>query len=521
MKNDNHKIRCAPENTGISLSNPDEVLFGKRAKQRLPVLAIMCSFVSFSIFAPIFVTYTPKHYCKSNSWNTSNGIKVNGNVTKCHSTEMENITLYEYESCPGELVYDRSQGNSMTIEFNLVCDSSWKKPVVASSILLGYFIGSIIGSPISDRYGRKTILVASIIIYAISSLFCSFSVSFLMVLSSLLFVGISTLIMYYTAFILAQEMVPVNKKAIAATAMNLGYISGYLFLTLSFYLIRDWRWLYRLTSIISAVYFIPFLWFVPESPKWLLNNKSKQNSTTFKTKKLQDLEDKDVNTGQLDSRVRRCCRFKLLQNSILVKRCALICLMWIVCNLGFYILNLNTSNLGGSIFVNSLVVGCVGMASYLCAMVWLKKVGRRKSFACSLTLSSIFCICSPSMKIVHITAGMVFSMVGIHFMTTSISIAVVWAGELFPTSLRNSYLGLASLSSSVFTIATPFVVYAGEELSYSIPFYIAGCLGAVTVVLSLLLPETLETDLPNTTEEAMALESKRMKIFQQLRFGKA
>ena len=50
---------------------------------------------------------------------------------------------------------------------------------------------------------------------------------------------------------------------------------------------------------------------------------------------------------------------------------------------------------------------------------------------------------------------------------------------------------------------------AGEEVDLSIPFYVMGGVSFVGVYVTLLLPDTSKTMLPNTLEESLALENKK------------
>ena len=54
-----------------------------------------------------------------------------------------------------------------------------------------------------------------------------------------------------------------------------------------------------------------------------------------------------------------------------------------------------------------------------------------------------------------------------------------------------------------------FIVRSGEELDLSIPFHVMGGVSFVGVYVTLRLPETSKSLLPNTVEEALALERKK------------
>ena len=75
------------------------------------------------------------------------------------------------------------------------------------------------------------------------------------------------------------------------------------------------------------------------------------------------------------------------------------------------------------------------------------------------------------------------------------------AMELFPTSVRQSGIGLATLISQAISIGGPYVIFLGQydlKLPYVIMFVVCAT-GALAVAL---LPETLGARLPETLEEA-------------------
>ena len=80
-------------------------------------------------------------------------------------------------------------------------------------------------------------------------------------------------------------------------------------------------------------------------------------------------------------------------------------------------------------------------------------------------------------------------------------VSYVQAIELFPTSVRQSGIGFATLISQTISIGGPYVIYLGApdlKLPYLILFLVCAA-GALAVSL---LPETLGARLPETLEEA-------------------
>lgn len=86
-------------------------------------------------------------------------------------------------------------------------------------------------------------------------------------------------------------------------------------------------------------------------------------------------------------------------------------------------------------------------------------------------------------------------------------VSYVQAIELFPTSVRQSGIGFATLISQTISIGGPYVIYLGAtdlKLPYLIMFLV--CFAGATAVS--LLPETLGARLPETLEEASTFGAK-------------
>uniref|UniRef100_H2YM53 Major facilitator superfamily (MFS) profile domain-containing protein n=1 Tax=Ciona savignyi TaxID=51511 RepID=H2YM53_CIOSA len=125
--------------------------------------------------------------------------------------------------------------------------------------MIGCLVGSIFGGAISDRFGRKHTLIATFIIHIILHLPQSFLTTYTQYIIGVFIAGFVHIVQYLTSYVLAQEIVPPNKRAFAALATNICFGVGYLFVPLAAYFIRDWRWFLR-AYVIAGVCYFPLLW---------------------------------------------------------------------------------------------------------------------------------------------------------------------------------------------------------------------------------------------------------------------
>uniref|UniRef100_F6VRV0 Major facilitator superfamily (MFS) profile domain-containing protein n=2 Tax=Ciona intestinalis TaxID=7719 RepID=F6VRV0_CIOIN len=122
------------------------------------------------------------------------------------------------------------------------------------------------------------------------------------------------------------------------------------------------------------------------------------------------------------------------------------------------------------------------------------------------------CLITPMLRSANVNIGLASAMIGKFFITTAMSIVILYTGELFPTLLRNTAYGIASMTARIGSAISPFIIFAGETMNLSIPFYVTGCLSVLSTFLIIWLPETKVTGLPNTVEEALELEIYRTKF---------
>ncbi|XP_016127782.1 solute carrier family 22 member 13-like isoform X1 [Sinocyclocheilus grahami] len=85
------------------------------------------------------------------------------------------------------------------------------------------------------------------------------------------------------------------------------------------------------------------------------------------------------------------------------------------------------------------------------------------------------------------------------------SICNVYIQELFPTSIRQTAMGLGASAARVASMLAP-VVNMLEVYHFTIPTLVLGSLALASGITAFLLPETRHTELPGSTEEA---EGKR------------
>nr|CAB3266155.1 solute carrier family 22 member 4-like [Phallusia mammillata] len=491
----------------------------------LLLLSFPMSSLAYMIFVPNFLYNVPNHRCKlanesnTNESFTNNSVMWNQTVQmdpQCQrlaNTTKNPIGSVETEGCLDGWQYSKDMGVTVVTEFDLVCDDAWKRPTIQCIFMIGLMIGSLLGGTLSDRFGRRVVLLSSFLGGGLLLLILSFSHNYWCFVAVIFFLGAIHILTYSSIFIMAQESVPEHQRALAALGINFSFGIGFLYVPLAGYFIKDWRWLLRIVSIARCAYFPLLALLLKESPMWLdqTRRKSQVVSSDRKqlNKKLSEAEVEDITALKMLKTSLLC------SNSVLRNRLLMACFLWNVTFLCFYTLSLNSANLGGNIYINCVFGALVDMASYLCMFLLLRKTGRRNSLSLCIFISGAFCLLTPPLRPLNETVGVAASMIGRFFVTTSMSIAILFTGEMFPTLLRNTSVGIASMSARIGSALSPYLIFSGEMIDLAIPFYVMGILAIIGSFFTLILPETSNAPLPDTLKDALALNKYRLDIIRR------
>ena len=185
------------------------------------------------------------------------------------------VFVYLFGSLGGLLFgYDTGviSGAILFIQDQLNLDS-WGQGWVVSSVLLGAVLGSALLGPLSDRLGRRVLILISAVIFFVGALGSGLATGVTILILSRIVLGMgvgvaSSLIPTYLS-----EMSPVHMRGfltglfqlMVMTGILLAYITNYAFA--GFY--TGWRWMLGCAALPSAILFFGAL-VLPESPRFLI-----------------------------------------------------------------------------------------------------------------------------------------------------------------------------------------------------------------------------------------------------------
>jgi sugar porter (SP) family MFS transporter len=171
------------------------------------------------------------------------------------------------------------------IKANAISPTGWAQ----SCALLGCLMGALISGALSDRFGRKPILIAAAANFVLSSIGIAFADTFSVFVSWRILGGVSIGLASNISPLYISEIAPAAQRGLLVAINQLTIVIGVLAAQFVNWCIArpvpdtisiedlartwngtiGWRWMFAACAIPSLLFFVSS-WFVPESPRWLV-----------------------------------------------------------------------------------------------------------------------------------------------------------------------------------------------------------------------------------------------------------
>ena len=141
-----------------------------------------------------------------------------------------------------------------------------------SNIILGCVIGSGLSGHLSDRFGRKKVLLVAALFFTVSACLSAFPRTFAELIIARFIGGIAIGASMISALYIA-EIAPARIRGFLVSLNQFAIVIGILMTyIINLFLVNigenNWRWMFA-SEMIPALLFFIGLFFVPESPRWL------------------------------------------------------------------------------------------------------------------------------------------------------------------------------------------------------------------------------------------------------------
>uniref|UniRef100_A0A3B3ZXA3 Major facilitator superfamily (MFS) profile domain-containing protein n=1 Tax=Periophthalmus magnuspinnatus TaxID=409849 RepID=A0A3B3ZXA3_9GOBI len=239
------------------------------------IFFVLCASImpnGFGAFTLVFLTDVPPHHCTVPEANlTEEWQKEQSRCSRYRLDVVLDLWAKGFEPCVDGWTYSKDIYHSTLVtEFDLVCHDEWKQPLTASVFYAGVTVGSLFSGELSDKFGRKPILFATMAVQTIFTFIQVFANSWILFTVLLFFNGLGQMSNFVAALVLGAEILTGHARVMySSVATNSAFALGYMLLPLFAYFLRDWRGLTLGLSLPGLLY-VPMWWLIPESPRWLL-----------------------------------------------------------------------------------------------------------------------------------------------------------------------------------------------------------------------------------------------------------
>ncbi|KAK4883407.1 hypothetical protein RN001_006726 [Aquatica leii] len=437
--------------------------------------------------------------------------RKNNNTNSCEASDFDRRIV---EPCE-KYVYQTSE-ISIIQDFNLHCENNvWRLTLVGTINSVGLFIGLPIAGILSDKFGRKTILIGTLALCGITGLIRSFTNSYEFFITMEFLEAAVGAGSYATAFVIGVEFVGPGKRILIGLLINAAYAIGGVFEGGLAWAFQSWR------PLVQVLYALPLLcisyyWLVPESVRWLLNQK--------KYKKAQDILEHlaKVNKASISKEnIHKLCSttetvepvkgnaFKELFTSfILVMRFVNCALCWVVTVFVYNGLTINSVQLSGNSYLDIILTILVEIPGAILQYFLVDRIGRRYTLAIGYALSGASSVASIFIPSDIRWLSLIVYLMGKFGISLNICVVYTITTELFPTPLRNSLLSASSMFGRIGSMVAPQIPLLKSTWD-PLPLTLFSISSFFACILSLLFPETMNIKLPDTIEEAENISKLR------------
>lgn len=164
----------------------------------------------------------------------------------------------------------------ITVYFEM---TEWMLGFSVGCVVFGAMAGNLMAGPISDRFGRKSVLIIVAALFTISASWSALATGYTEFIIARIIGGIGIGGAILIAPIYIAEIAPPKLRGSLVSFNQLNIVIGISVAYFSNYFLVNmgedsWRWMLGVEAIPALIYFLA-LWTVPKSPRWLIQRLNK------------------------------------------------------------------------------------------------------------------------------------------------------------------------------------------------------------------------------------------------------
>ncbi|XP_075904667.1 solute carrier family 22 member 13 isoform X3 [Nelusetta ayraudi] len=379
--------------------------------------------------------------------------------------------------------------------------------------MVGMLLGSLFGGAISDRYGKRPMLLVCLCLQAVCGPAPAALPHPLFFLAVRCLTGLCCCCINISSFSLAVEWTPPSGRLWSSAFLPFCFSLGTMGVAPLAWLSSTWTSLH-LAMGLPLLVCLPLFFCIPESPRWLLLKKKaalldryRQNSAADKQcinllldSAWTDLQKAAEAQQVLQDRGHTPSDTVLLKHPTILLRLFTMSYLSAVSALTYYGICMNVGSFGVDVYSAQFFSG---LSETPCLLIPLVRLGRRALSVLTLLLSSASCFLSLLLSMLDAPPEitMTLALLGKLCILASIFISVLYSIELFPTMVRQRCVSLVNLSFRVGCLVNSLVPPNPNGAISLVAMLVYSSGPLLGCALCLLLPETSDVPLPDSVEE--------------------
>ncbi|KAM3623180.1 uncharacterized protein V6R79_008064 [Siganus canaliculatus] len=482
-----------------------------------------------------FIAAVPSHHCDISSLDDGGEFKnlsqserltvsipnqEDGTLNSCQMYETpqyhlllnsSNISALVTVPCKTGWVYDNSTFKStLTSEWDLVCDKRGKNKATATIFFIGVMLGAMAFGSLSDRFGRRYLLLVAYVSALVFGVSSAFSTSYVMftVLRFLTGFCINGIVIIST--VLSVEWVDIEHRKLVGVIDSLSWTVWNIAFSGIGYLVNDWRML--IVSVTSPLILAIIMWrWMPESARWLIATGKLDQAQMYLKKcakmngadgSIDTLKIETLATIVVNEKTDRVYSYVDLIRTPKMRKLAMCTgLLWFCIASGFYGISFNIAGFGLNIYLTQFTYALIELPSKIVVYYLLDKIGRRPTEMGALLLTALFLGINIAVPKGMSVARTVIAIIGKGFSSATFPTVILYTSELYPTVVRQKGMGYNSFMARMGVAVAPLILLL-DEVWTDLPQLVLCATAMLGFIVARLLPETRNRCLPETIEDA-------------------
>lgn len=386
---------------------------------------------------------------------------------------------------------------------------------MTAAVPLGALVAASVAGPITDRFGRRRVLMFAAALFAVGALVAAAITAVWMLVAARFVLGIAIGMAAVAAPLYIAECAPLESRGALVSTYQLAITVGILASYLTGLVVEDeakggvWRIMFGL-GIVPGVLFLAGLALLPESPRWLVRHNRPTDARASLARLRGPGADVDGEVAEMVRSVKAEASQRVGYGALLepAVRPALIV------GVGLFFLQ-QLSGINAVIYyapeifshagfdstrtqmLATIGIGVVNVATTVLAMFLIDRLGRRPLMVIGL-LGAAITMLAIALGVVFpkaVPSWLIIAMLLLYIASFAVAIGPLphlLMSEIFPLRVRGPGMSMSSLSNWGFNFLVVFtfpLMLAGPGLAFTFTVFAVICLGGIAFTLTR-VPET-------------------------------